>query len=234
MLLPLGKTKRLPPALALRCHVSPGAESLICPGSGYILPPRPAQRPLGRGAAVRPGIYRVTNAPEDRWFPINVFNHVDCGSRQSCVPGGTGSGNPGVRQRSEAGDTFAAGKRRLGMKSCQGRHPASPTSPGAWRWVCSCGERVGNVLPAPAAPGSRARRVKGGHAINLLGSCGVFQCFSVWHSWAVPILSPVAIACLLAPCISGKKWDAHEAVRSQDTKNGSCPFPPIPKLAAGS
>ena len=126
MLIPLGETKRLSPAPALRCRVSPGAESLICPGSGYVLPPRPAQRPLGWGAAVRLGIYRVTNTPEDRWFPINLFNHVDCGSRQGCVPGGAGSGSPGVHQRSAAGDTFAAGKRRVGMKCCWGRHPMPP------------------------------------------------------------------------------------------------------------
>lgn len=161
MLLPLGRTKLLPPAPVLRCRVSPRAESLICPGSGYILPSHPAQRPLGRGAAVRPGIYRVANAPEDRWFPINVFNHVDCGSRQGCVPGGTGRGNPGVCQRSQAGDTFAAGKRRVGMKHCQGWHPASPMSPGAQRWVCSCGERVGNVLPTPGCSWERGEEGAG-------------------------------------------------------------------------
>lgn len=164
MLIPLGKTKCLSPALALHCRVSPRAESLICPGSCYILPPRPAQRPLGRGAAVRLGIYRVANAPEDRWFPINVFNHVDCGSQQGCVPGGAGSGNPGVCQSSESGDTFAVGKRRVGMKSCQDWHPVSPMSPGAQCWVWSCGEQVGNVLPALAAGCSWERGKEGAEA----------------------------------------------------------------------
>lgn len=230
MLIPLGKTNRLSPAPDLSCRLSPRAESLICPCSRYVLSLRSAQCLLGWGAAVRLGIYRVANTPEDRWFPINVFNHVGCGSRQGCVPRGAASSNPGVRQWSEPGATLAAGKRRVGMNAVRAGTPHSPVSAGAQHWVCSCGEGVGNVLlPGEGQGGCRGR---GGCTIRLTGSCSVFQCFGVWHSWAVPTVSPVAAAC---PLYLGKtgmlvRLQLLWAPMPQNTKNCSGPFPSHPKM----
>lgn len=231
MLIPLGETKHLSPAPALCCRVFPRAESLICPGSGYILPSHPAQHPLSQGAAVRPGIYRVANTPEDRWFPINVFNHVDCGSRQGCVPRGTGSGSPGVHQRSAAGDTFAAEKCRVGMKHCQGRHPTSPMYPGVQRWVCSCREVVGNMLLAAPRRGARWVQRQGWMSHDApvfvwcfpvrLAQLGCHRCV-----YSLPLYLG-KIGMLMRPQLL---W----APMAQNTKNCSGSFRPIPKLAADS